>query len=600
MKILGLRRDVVCGLAMVLALCAPRLVAQTRDAKPVPQQPRVPLTPPVVIPPRDRPPEARVGTGSIAGRVIDGTTGRPLARARVRLTSGGQPARGPVLTDADGAFVFTGVAVGSYRLAAERNGYLPQPFPETRSMRTQGQSLTIAQGQTRDDVEIAMYRGASISGRVMDAYGEAMDGASVMVQSATRGGRGFGGQSQTNDLGEFRVSRLPGGRYVLSVRALTGFQNDPGDQVVPMSLPTYHPGTLSRDQAQVISIARGQAISGLELTMIEGVPTVVNGLVVVSNGGAIGGGNVMARKLREFGAPDANSSIRPDGSFRILLPPGEFILEARAWPGSINQSLPPNLRTENQLFGTTRISVTGAGQGSAAILVGGGATASGRVVFEGNAAPPKSPGRAGVPVYGSDGQWCQAGQATIGDDWTFKAEGLIGTCGAMPRAMFGAWTLKAVMFRGRNLMDEPFTFEPGQHYGDVQIVVTDKRNEILLRVSDDAGQVTREFVAIAFSTDKSKWTQFQRYIHTFATTAPAPPAANRPNSPPVGPAGLPRMTGLPAGEYYIIAVDDIAYDDATDPVILEKLALIASRIVVNDEGPVEANLQRQALADVVR
>ena len=60
------------------------------------------------------------------------------------------------------------------------------------------------------------------------------------------------------------------------------------------------------------------------------------------------------------------------------------------------------------------------------------------------------------------------------------------------------------------------------------------------------------------------------------------------------------MTGLPAGEYYIIAVDDIAYDDATDPVILEKLALIASRIVVNDEGPVEANLQRQALADVVR
>jgi hypothetical protein len=211
-----------------------------------------------------------------------------------------------------------------------------------------------------------------------------------------------------------------------------------------------------------------------------------------------------------------------------------------------------------------------------------------------------------VPIYSSEGQTCQGGQATIAADWTFKADGLIGTCTGAMRPSFGAWTVKAVMFRDRNVMDESFTFEPGQHYGDIQIEMTDRRSEILLRVSDDAGQITREFVAIAFPTDRSRWPYYQRFIQTFYPTPQVPPAAYRPNSPPVGPADLPliapsgRMAGLPPGEYYFIAVDDIDYEDAVDPVVLEKLALSATRIVVSDEVPVEANVQRQALSNVVR
>jgi len=155
-------------------------------------------------------------------------------------------------------------------------------------------------------------------------------------------------------------------------------------------------------------------------------------------------------------------------------------------------------------------------------------------------------------------------------------------------------------------MDEPFTFEPGQHYGDIQIQMTDRRSEILLRVSDESGQITREFVAIAFPTDRSRWIYYQRYIQTFSPSPQVPPAAYRSDSPPVGPASLPliapsgRLVGLPPGEYYLIAVDDVDSEDALDPVILEKLALSASRIVVSDEAPVEANLQRQTLTNVVR
>ena len=606
MKIVGLRRDVACGLAMVFALCAPRLVAQTRDTKPVPQQPRVPLTPPVVMPPRDRPPEARVGTGSIAGRVIDGTTGRPLARARVRLTSGGQPARGPVLTDADGAFAFSELPAGSHNLVAERNGYLPASFPENRSMRTRNRPLLVGPGETRD-VVIAMFRGASLSGRVVDAYGEPVDSAMVTAHSTGRGGRGgLRGQAQTNDLGEFRIPRLTPGRYVVNVRALSGYQNDPGDQPLPQSLPTYYPGTLLRDKAQVITVSRAQAIAGLELTLVEGLPSIVNGVVVALGGEQFSGGSVTARAVRDYTGLDGGAQIRPDGSFRFQLPPGEYYLEARLRPGVPNQPPPPGARPENDLFGTARLKVGGGGHESLAIVVGKGATASGRITFEGAMRPPASPGTARVPIFPMEAQTCQGGQATIADDWTFKVEGLMGTCSATMRPTFGAWTVKSVTFRGRNVMDDSFTFEPGQHYGDVQIVVTDRRSEILLRVSDEAGQITREFVAIAFPTDRSRWANYPRYVQAFSPPPQVPPAAYRPNSPPAGPAGLPliapsgRIAGLPPGEYYIIAVDDIEFEDTTDPEVLGKLASSASRIVVSDEAPVEANLQRQVLADVVR
>jgi hypothetical protein len=604
MNVLGLRRDVTCGFVMMVSL-APALSAQTRDPKPVPRQPPVVITPTVVVPPRDRPDEVRSGTATIAGRVVDGLTGRPLARTRVRVT--GRAPRGPMLTDANGGFVFANLPAGPHNLTAERNGYLNSSYPESRTIRSRMRPLNVAHGETRDDVVITMYRGASISGRVMDAYGEPVDGAMVMAHSTARGGRGgLRGQVQTNDLGEFRIARLTQGRYVLNVRLQGGYQNDPGDEPLPQSLPTYYPGTLVREKAQVIGVSRGQAISGLELTLIEGLPSIINGMVVVLSGEPFSGGSVTARAVRDFGGIDGGSQVRADGSFRFQLPPGEYYLEARLRPGPPNQPPPMMMRPENELFGTARVTVGGGGHEPVAIVVGKGATASGRIVFDGSSRPPTVPGPARVPIYSGEGQTCQGGQATIAADWTFKAEGLIGTCSGSMRPAFGQWTVKAVMFRGRNVMDEPFTFEPGQHYGDVQIEMTDRRSEILLRVSDDAGQVTREFVAIAFPTDRSRWAYYQRYVHTFSPTPQVPPAAYRPDSPPAGPAGLPliapsgRMAGLPPGEYYLIAVDDIDYEDAVDPVVLEKLALSASRIVVSDVAPVEANVQRQALTDVVR
>ncbi len=208
-----------------------------------------------------------------------------------------------------------------------------------------------------------------------------------------------------------------------------------------------------------------------------------------------------------------------------------------------------------------------------------------------------------------------------------------GACGAPPTLTFGRWTLKAVTLRGQNLLEQPVTFETGQQYTNVQVVVTDKRTQMDLRVTGDDGQPTREYVAIAFPFDKAKWNPQLRQVRTPCSAADR--ADDRRPSPAVsagvtvtggvvgsqlssggvmvggpgaytvggagGPGGSPdRMVALAPGESYVIAVDDIDTEDTQDPAVLERLTSSAIRVVVTDEAPIEVPLRRFNFADVIR
>ena len=81
--------------------------------------------------------------------------------------------------------------------------------------------------------------------------------------------------------------------------------------------------------------------------------------------------------------------------------------------------------------------------------------------------------------------------------------------------MFGRWTLKSIVINNQDLRNGSVTFEPGQHYGNVQIVVTDRKNELNLHVTDEKGQPTREYAVLVFPIDKSKWEATSQVVRTF-------------------------------------------------------------------------------------
>ena len=95
----------------------------------------------------------------------------------------------------------------------------------------------------------------------------------------------------------------------------------------------------------------------------------------------------------------------------------------------------------------------------------------------------------------------------FGADLTFGVDGLIGTCRARVIGASGAWMVKAVKSGTVDLLDTPITFENGQQLRDIEVILTDKRTELTLQVSDDSGRPTREYVALVFSVDRERWTR---------------------------------------------------------------------------------------------
>jgi hypothetical protein len=565
------------------------------------------------LPPRDRPPTvSRPGTAVVRGRVVDAVTGKPLARSRVGLLGPPATRKSPVLTDDAGAFEITGVSAGPSSLMVEKSSYLPGRYPElVQSIRGRSQPFIVSEGQVIDNITVRMFHGGVIAGRVVDAYGDPLENAQIAVLRVTRSGNNPSPMNQvsTNDLGEYRVPRLDPGRYLIRVRPQTSSMMDmrasaaANDPPLPQPFPTYYPNSPSIEHAQPIVVGRGQTVTGVDLTLSDGVPTIVTGVVIRSDGEAIANGAVQARMIGTgTGGFDyaGGTGIGPGGVFRLTLPTGEYYLESQISP----RPGPGGQSSNEQLSGMTRVIAGGGIVEGVTIVIGKGASATGRVIFEGSSPIPPVPSQTRVPFDGRpgmDGMGCRSQTpAVVAADWTFKIEGLVGTCGAPFSGLLGRWSLKSVILNGRNVADEMVTFESGQQYTDVQIIVTDKRTQLHVSVSGDDGQPTREYVALVFSSDKTRWTPPTRHVRTLSPMpiaslagASLPPTANMSLQ-------QERVNGLPVGEYFVIAVDDMTIEDAQDPAVLEKLANNAIRVTLTDEGPIEVPLRRFSFADVMR
>ena len=601
-------------------------------------------------PPRDRPtgpPPMPVGTAVIKGRVIDAQTGGAVPRAKVRLNwMGPGIQRAPVTTDDTGGFVFTGLPAGGFMLMVDKTTYLSARYPEGgQTMRTNSKPLTLAEGQVIDNVSVTLYHGSAITGRVVDAHGDPLDFAQVQALRLPKSGRGRPQQSSmasTNDLGEFRLARLQPGKYLVLVmpqrRDMFVGPNVAPEAVEPQPVATYYPGVLAIDQAQAITVERGASATGVEITLIDGVMAQVSGTLVDASGQPVTrGGMISVRPIIKdvpgsgMGMGASGTSSRPDGTFQLKLPPGEYELEGRIMqmaPGG-----PPSPGSEQ--MGSVRLIVSG-DVASVTIPVGPGATVTGRIVFDGTEQVPapqtnqNGPGR--LMFTSPDGPGCRSGRSDVAADWTFTVEGVFGSCTARFGGGLGKWTVRSITHEGKDLMDRPIRFEQGQQLKDVEVVLTDKRTELTLHVADDHGTPTREYAAVVFSTDKTRWTDGSRYLRTYTPpseqilsmmpsgTSGATSANSRvvggiesggfvvgggagavwsvssASAPIMAPGGTnPRqelITNMPPGEYFIVALDDIDVESTRDLETLEQLSRGATRVRLAEGTPADVNLRR--------
>ena len=60
------------------------------------------------------------------------------------------------------------------------------------------------------------------------------------------------------------------------------------------------------------------------------------------------------------------------------------------------------------------------------------------------------------------------------------------------------------------------------------------------------------------------------------------------------------LPALRAGDYYVVAVDDLEYDDIRDPAVLERLRSSATRVTVSEGATVDVSLRRANFAELMQ
>lgn len=164
-------------------------------------------------------------TFEVRGRVIDAVTETPIADAAVQTfplppNAINSRTTRKASTDTSGAFTLTDMDAGEYRISASKVGYLGSEYGRKRANGT-GIPLVRAANSTPAPITILMWRSGSIAGRVVDERGrpavEVPVSALVVDEAAGRRIVRYGRSATTNDLGEYFISDVPTGRYIVTV-----------------------------------------------------------------------------------------------------------------------------------------------------------------------------------------------------------------------------------------------------------------------------------------------------------------------------------------------------------------------------------------------
>jgi hypothetical protein len=219
-------------------------------------------------------------TGSVDGIVVNHTNGQPLSGAHLTLITGDMFGGGidrayGAISDRAGHFSIADLLPGTYAIMLQCPGFI--------QTRTAGQApasfLSVKAGQHIADYRLEMTPRAVIAGRVVDEYGDPVQGISVQLDAAAPGSQsvamvGAFGSAATDDRGEFRLVASPG-RYYLQTQPRNfsmsggGEIRTDGTSAGPYAA-TYYPNTASKSQASVVEAGPGQDVTGIEIRLTRG------------------------------------------------------------------------------------------------------------------------------------------------------------------------------------------------------------------------------------------------------------------------------------------------------------------------------------------
>ncbi len=535
------------------------------------------------------------GTAVIRGRVVAADSGMPVRRAQVRAQAGEIRANRLVSTDAQGRFELKDLPAGRWTLTASKAGYMTLRYGQKRSFEA-GTPIEIGDGQLMERADFALPKGAAITGRIFDEYGDAVANARVQVlrYQTVQGQRRLtpaGGGDQTDDTGAYRIYGLAPGDYYISatLRANNGPFFDDGNNDTTSYASTYYPGTGSVSEAQRITLGVGQeqpnvtfALQPVRTVKITGTAlnsmgtALTNGMVTLMPADNVGPGGGPGPVLFNFGG---NGRVRADGSFTIAnVSPGNYTLMAVAGPGggrgggfAIRIGGPGGPGLDDIELASIPLSVANEDITGLTVVTSKGASLSGSVIAAEGSVAKLSTNQIQIVAQPANGQFLPGPlgnrPARVENDGTFVLTGLTGQKFVRVNGLPQEWTLKAVMLNGVDVTDSALEFRGSTENSGLQVILTDKVSDVNGKVTTARGEVTRDYTVVVFPDDPTKWAFPSRFVKTGRADQQ----------------GQFRIRALPPDDRYLaVAVDYLEDGEGTDPQFLEQIKDRATRFALGD------------------
>jgi hypothetical protein len=388
---------------------------------------------------------------TVAGQVINSTTGAPVPRALVRLNNRA------VLTDHEGKFRFEQNTDSSANLLVSKPG-----FSASTEMQEAG-NLFLQAGQMGLPLEVRLYPEALLTGTVLAPDGTPLPRIPVNAMRSfydDTGHRWVGvGQDQTDSHGNFRLP-VPAGEYRLETRYMP-VDRTTGQAVLPIVVPSEG----SSSTGQVIKIHSGEE-QHFELRPAVS-PTHTLTLATQSSGG---------REFLRISARASNGStlqVSPQmnggvGETRIQLPQGTYTLFAtRNNPESPEQAETVVTVPDHDISGVVL-------QFSPVALIPIELAVDSSLTSD-NAQPPTLQ-QLGITLEG-DQPNAERGDSTLRPttrrDQSLAFTALPGTYHLRGRNN-GAWYIKSATYGDTDLLAQDLVVVPGSAGTTIRIVVSDQ------------------------------------------------------------------------------------------------------------------------------
>jgi Carboxypeptidase regulatory-like domain len=518
------------------------------------------------------------GTATIVGRIVDGN-GIGIPHAGVMLRQDDKAIVS--LSDAAGQWAFQKIPAGSFTIGLARSGINATAIGQAGGPVT----LRVAAGSRTENVVLTARRGGTISGTLMDEFG---DPASALVLAASSmrpelssgtgvivsrpgGSQVFGGPGSADARGRYRITGLPPGEYLVSVLSFdptmtkteVHFTDPAGQDRILSPGSVFYPGVPTASQASKVTVTEGGEAMGVDLT-VRPVPMTQ---ITVTTTASRPVSEIQLQQI-EIGEPlpTLEKEIWMSGTTVTLdARPGRYRLLAFA-------EVALSAETAVRLWASADVDTDPSIPAAVDMHLEPGANISGRMVFEGTESSRQNAQARLAPV--SPLRFLPANKLLPTDGKTIfeAATGIFSIEAILPGryviqeaggvAGQPLWTLKAATIGGRDVLDEPIDLRPGDEIGNVRLTVTDRVIELSGKIVDDATRPTSAGWVLVFSTDRKHWWAGSRRIRSL-----------RPDA-----AGAYTIRGLPAGSYVVTVVPDLAV--LMDTARLAALAATGTRVTL--------------------